>query len=590
MTFITLAERFEQRVAENRFQKRSRTIYDKFPPSSTQPVVIKPDTDTGVFGSNSRIKDDSRELPVVSYARDVRRVSKFLSSPEGKLFLGKQFLLQLGNTFVNTRIYNPLSLVTKVPAIRFSRHAKIPFATAQSGLLQRTTTDIIGNRFTPPGDAPKGLDRVSATGKYLVRRITTNINFTAPGFTTSRPEYIAFRLSGSVYKDDSSGPRLVQNQPLSDRSSRKEIVNFKPGSSKDPLSDAADGRSFVEAAKAFKANFNNSPIGSGTQPRVAKPNRFKSPYFSTENDPGGKTDDDAFYTRNVTPSQLKSSLGDDLNLSSSFTYRVSETPNIGRDRLPGENEPATLPDIITFIFRSGRDDLNKVQFRAFISSIKESVKPEFNEQRYVGRTERFVTYGGVKRSVSLAFNVVAFSPQEMDGMWSKINYLTGLTYPESLRESSQGFMTPPLFNITIGKIYEDHPCYIESLDYEFLDETTTFDVDREVPHVVNVNMQLSLFEKRSRFYNSPFYAITENLRAATATVTTAVTDAGSEQRVNNSDDFDVRVGRKIEDVLRDSIINNTLRRNFFAGRRALPLGDLPSPAGVGRELYQNPIT
>jgi len=125
----------------------------------------------------------------------------------------------------------------------------------------------------------------------------------------------------------------------------------------------------------------------------------------------------------------------------------------------------------------------------------------------VGRTERFVTYGGAKRGLSLSFNIVAFSDGELDGMWTKVNYLTGLAFPKGVQN---GFMTPPLFKFTIGGLYDNQPCYIESLDYDFLDESITFDIDREVPFAINVNMQLSILEKRSKFHDSPFYKITED--------------------------------------------------------------------------------
>ena len=125
----------------------------------------------------------------------------------------------------------------------------------------------------------------------------------------------------------------------------------------------------------------------------------------------------------------------------------------------------------------------------------------------MGRTERFVTYGGAKRGLSLSFNIVAFSPGEIDGMWSRVNYLTGLAFPSGVKN---GFMVPPLFKMTIGELYDSQPCYIETLDYDFLDETITFDVDKEVPHAINVTMQLSILEKRSKFYDSPFYKITED--------------------------------------------------------------------------------
>jgi hypothetical protein len=142
-----------------------------------------------------------------------------------------------------------------------------------------------------------------------------------------------------------------------------------------------------------------------------------------------------------------------------------------------------------------------------ISNIKENIKPEFTEQRYVGRTERFVTYNGVKRTMDLSFNVVAFSGGESDGMWTRINYLTGLAFPTGV---ANGFMVPPLFKITIGGLYDEQPVYIDTLDYDFLDESTTFDIEREIPFAINVKMRLTILEKRTKYYDSPFYKITED--------------------------------------------------------------------------------
>jgi len=143
-----------------------------------------------------------------------------------------------------------------------------------------------------------------------------------------------------------------------------------------------------------------------------------------------------------------------------------------------------------------------------LKSLKENVKPDFNEQRYIGRTERFVTYGGAKRTANFEFNIVAFAQSEIQQVWRRINYLTGLAFP--VKPSDSGFMVPPMFKITIGGIYDDQPCYIDTLDYDFLDSSITFDIDNEVSQVVNVKMNIVLLEKRSRFYDSPFYKITED--------------------------------------------------------------------------------
>lgn len=65
--------------------------------------------DEGGKGVSGLKKYESRIFPIGSAPIDVIRTSKFLASGNGIIFLGKQFLLQTGNAFNETRIYNPTS-------------------------------------------------------------------------------------------------------------------------------------------------------------------------------------------------------------------------------------------------------------------------------------------------------------------------------------------------------------------------------------------------------------------------------------------------------------------------------------------------
>jgi len=544
MAFTTLADRFEQ---------KSKEIYSRFSPSGGQLVTVKPDTE-GVFGSRSRIAIDNRSVPTVSVLRDTQRVSRFLTSPEGILFTTKQALLQTGNTFINTKLYNPLSpVLNTVPFLHIRRN--IPtnvLIPSPSGLLQSTTVNTVASRFDTIGtiqastSGKRGLlPTIGSLAKnYLATQLKNAANTIVPlpqFYTSSRPEYKAFQ---------NGGVRIFPNQPLSQRgivrtnvvatitnviaskvTSRlvqsstsalnrlipKSLRNIVPPVPSVPI--PAEAFTFEQEAARFKNNFykkaqdrfdrtgNNSFV-------LQEESRFKSKYFSEAQNPVENAYDSGIVQAIKDPEVGRTALKDLYNIApfESNVDNFDAEGNLIDNRLNYANITKAQPDksdIIKFIFRDASDVNNTqpVHFRALISSIKESVKPEFSEQRYVGRTERFVTYGGVKRGLSLSFNIVAFSQQELDGMWTKVNYLTGMAFPKGVKN---GFMVPPLFKFTIGGLYDNQPCYIESLDYDFLDETITFDIDKEVPFVINVTMQLSILEKRSKFHNSPFYQITEN--------------------------------------------------------------------------------
>jgi len=566
MAFTTLADRFEE---------KSKEIYNRFSANGFQPVVVKPDTD-GVFGSRSRIKNDTRSVPTVSVLRDTKRVSSFLNTADGRLFITKQLLLQTGNTFENTRIYNPLSpLQNVVPFVHARRHIPTQVITSiflnpyLPGTLQPSTVNTISGKFEIVGRiqaldfSKKGFLRdIGGIAKsYIGMQLKNAIKIlpSEQNYYTGRPEYKAFGYSkGELLPAFSPGPVLYDPQPISQRGIPKlgVVANIKSkllslvraesigpaflakrfGNRRldiplDLLRDPRDTSlltteqykelqtkredlftpttpekpsSFVLAANEFRKSFYEKN-GRGSS-------RLRSKYFTefangvddinTTNPVVASSTATSGKTGIIDPYNFANFVSNDTTDSagSSGNVRTSDRLNYANIEKAQQNN-----DLIYFYFKRMDANANPVHFRALISSIKESIKPEFNEQRYVGRTERFVTYGGAKRGLNLVFNIAAFSNKEVDGMWSRVNYLSGLAFPIDVKN---GFMIPPLFKLSIGGLYDDQPCYIESLDYDFLDETITFN-NRQVPFAVNVNMQLSILEKRSKFYDSPFYKITE---------------------------------------------------------------------------------
>jgi len=82
-------------------------------------------------------------------------------------------------------------------------------------------------------------------------------------------------------------------------------------------------------------------------------------------------------------------------------------------------------DLIKFNIRDIRNG-KYIVLRAFLTNIQDSVSPEWNNYRYVGRPDDVYVYKGTTRSVSFSLKVAAFSRREMIPMWEKINYLKGL--------------------------------------------------------------------------------------------------------------------------------------------------------------------
>jgi hypothetical protein len=159
-------------------------------------------------------------------------------------------------------------------------------------------------------------------------------------------------------------------------------------------------------------------------------------------------------------------------------------------------------------------------FRAMLTDINESTTPNWQEQQYIGRIERNIVYVGVIREVSFAFRIQAFSKVEMDNVWTKINYLTGLSYPSSY---SNGFLVPPLVKLTIGNVYKDQPGYIKSMTYKMDDDDWEIDEDNQVPMGVTVNMSFSIIEKQQMSTGTDFYDYPTSFKGSSTSGQSSVT-------------------------------------------------------------------
>ncbi len=139
-------------------------------------------------------------------------------------------------------------------------------------------------------------------------------------------------------------------------------------------------------------------------------------------------------------------------------------------------------DFLPFSFYDprGKDPFNedsvgaRIVFRAILSGITDTFSPEYSSERYVGRPDSVYVYQGTNREISFTFDIYPKSDTELVTLWTKMNYLAGLTYPHWSEASSHGGMgmIAPFTKLTIGDMYKDTPGYISSLTYTVQDNTT----------------------------------------------------------------------------------------------------------------------
>jgi hypothetical protein len=118
------------------------------------------------------------------------------------------------------------------------------------------------------------------------------------------------------------------------------------------------------------------------------------------------------------------------------------------------------------------DLVNKkyIPFRSFINSLSDQSDAEWTDTQYLGRADKVYVYKGFTRTMSVDFNVVAFSVDELLPMWQRINYMVGLTKPASYSEN--GFIIPPFVKFNLGDIYRNQPVLITSVSTSIPAEAT----------------------------------------------------------------------------------------------------------------------
>lgn len=138
-----------------------------------------------------------------------------------------------------------------------------------------------------------------------------------------------------------------------------------------------------------------------------------------------------------------------------------------------------------------------IHFRAFINQISDGYTSEWSDTRYIGRGEKFYTYTGFDRKVSLSWTVAAQSKAELIPMYKKLNFLASICAPDY---SAAGYMRGNIVTLTIGGYFHEQPGIITGFSYEMNDDNATWEIGindsdeagedqtvKELPHMIKVS-------------------------------------------------------------------------------------------------------
>ena len=155
-------------------------------------------------------------------------------------------------------------------------------------------------------------------------------------------------------------------------------------------------------------------------------------------------------------------------------YTISDTINkegvyTGTEKVLGNGKTLDEIDFVPLKFYSIH--LGKtVQFRCTVTGLSESFSPSWDSYKFLGNPFNNYTYSGIERTVTFNFKVYSLDAIEHKVAWDKLNFLTGLVYPQGY-DSDSTALIPPFIKFTLGDLFKNKEAFIESLSYTYDDNT-----------------------------------------------------------------------------------------------------------------------
>lgn len=145
-----------------------------------------------------------------------------------------------------------------------------------------------------------------------------------------------------------------------------------------------------------------------------------------------------------------------------------------------------------FMFQDLRNKNEQFLYvRAFLKSLTETFTPEWNEDRFYGRTEPVPIYKGTMRTINISFDMVAWSPRDLPVLYKKLMKLQSMVYP---LYDDQGFLKAgPIIKMRIGDLISSGkgkglPGFITSLDLNYDKSIWNIKKDFKVPQHFEVSL------------------------------------------------------------------------------------------------------
>ena len=479
---------------------------------------------------------------IVRTAVDKIRIGQFLKSPRGISFTAKQIALQALNPAIETRFYNPGSLLgistdvtdplallkinfggTALPIAHVNRHLggltyedvidADPVNKEGSRLVwqSKAMTLILGGTSLSSIKSPTR-GKVKFIDKYVNKKVEKVENgvsaatATVP-FSLSNPNKYSSVLSSAPISVSSKGGVSFFGGPLEAFRDVEKAITKKGGTfSKDAskfgvkTENVSTHKGNIKHASLLYGQLKNTSDGNSAhyEKNLASPTEVNMHVQSGDDDWAigspliEKRKKEAKIVKNVGQVGSTDNRSHDKDLGTikkqGKNFRTDSTDKI--NMIPyGRNynyQDSNLKDFIKFKF----EDMvmrKFIIFRAILEGVSDSIAPEYGEERYVGRPDKVYTYQGADRTISFNFSIYPKTKQELPILMEKLNYLVGLCYPSYTEDER---MVSPFIKLTLGDMFNGAPGLLSSLNITVEDQSTwELDEGLQFPHFIKAQCE-----------------------------------------------------------------------------------------------------
>ncbi len=467
-------------------------------------------SETGTKDPYVQKKEGFQYNALTSRTTDLERFTKLITSKPGLKFQANQALLQQTDTLkslkggnvgrkllqkavktVTTNLTTTLSILAQVPVNGTGTHfiqGLTPSGYLQSGNLRQTglgrflEQQGIGGGVNGAKSALIGENIGPTSGPLKANYVITEPS--SPGGLSDLSEN-EFHGGGEFQKStfglSSVDPRVTvvqKNDYLAIQGNPTELakkgIKINTVVEKSKHTDADSGLDFTDESK----NTLNQEYVKNT----SAPDKPVKPVYKLEDGQSYITSPLNIQTR-LKDTTTSTALSQDLR----FDY-INKLAEQTTSLLGTEDE-----DIIPFefnIFSPGKAE-TFLYFRAFLNSLNDNFSGNWNGTQYIGRAEQFYTYQGFSRDISFDFKIAAFSKQELNPLYRKLNLLVGTTAPTYTQQGE--FMKGTLVSLTIGDYIYQQDGFISSINVSW-NTSYPWEIDLndedipKLPHLLDISV------------------------------------------------------------------------------------------------------